>query len=76
VILSQVLMEEADGLKRCVRATRIAEFCTRKNRRETVIKRDETVIKRSKITFTRHEKVIKRHEMTFTRHEKARGATT
>jgi hypothetical protein len=33
MILKQVLLEQADGPKRCARASRVAEFPTRKNRR-------------------------------------------
>jgi hypothetical protein len=62
-------MEEADGLKRCVRATRIADFSTLKNRRETVRKRDMTVRKRHEIIVTRHETVRKRHDITDTRRD-------
>lgn len=67
-------MQQADGPKRCARPAHVADFPARKNRRETVIKRDETVTKRSKMIFTRHEKVNKRHEMIFTRHETASNA--
>ncbi len=55
-------MEQADGLKHCARASRIADFSTLKNRRETVRKRRE-------ITVTRHETVRKRHDITVTRRD-------
>jgi hypothetical protein len=65
--LNQVLLEQADGPKRCARASRIADLSTRKNRRVQVIKRDVQVIKRRKMTFTCHELINKRRVQTNTR---------
>ena len=73
VNLEQVPREQGNGQNHCARLSRSADFSPRKNRRQTVRKRDKTVRKRDELTVKHHATVSKRRELTVKRRETARN---